>query len=308
MLYPFVSCRHNTSLFCRGLIPIGLFVYVCIPAWLGSLVILSVGLYGPLAGKLNDRFSSRWVAIFGGLLCAAGTGASSQAPNLDVLFITLGFVFGLGACLVFVSLYLIVPKYFIKRRSLALGILSMGPGAGLFLISPLIQTLMETYTWRGAFLVWSAVLLILCFLAMTFDPNVAEMDMEEKPIAPDVPSRKARSTVASLLHNRDFLIYTFGLGLTYYGHYVPVVHMVSVFSEKTSSRVQINKLTMVFRRVDSYLPRFTSSHGQNLVDSRGAAEWVSNTFWPCDDVNCGTVNKSPHDGKPLSICFFPHNI
>ena len=29
---------------------------------------------------------------------------------------------------------------------------------------------------------------------------------------------------------------------------------------------------MVFRGVDSYSPRFTSSHGQNVVDSRGAAE------------------------------------
>ena len=33
-------------------------------------------------------------------------------------------------------------------------------------------------------------------------------------------------------------------------------------------RITTNKLTMV----DSYLPRFTSSHGQNVVDSRGAAD------------------------------------
>ena len=29
---------------------------------------------------------------------------------------------------------------------------------------------------------------------------------------------------------------------------------------------------MVCRGVDSYLPQFTSSHGQNVVDSRGAAD------------------------------------
>ena len=34
----------------------------------------------------------------------------------------------------------------------------------------------------------------------------------------------------------------------------------------------INKLTMVFHGLDSYLPRFTSSHGQECFDSRGAAE------------------------------------
>jgi hypothetical protein len=33
------------------------------------------------------------------------------------------------------------------------------------------------------------------------------------------------------------------------------------------------ELPLVFRGVESYLPQFTSSHGQNVVDSRGAAEY-----------------------------------
>jgi hypothetical protein len=33
---------------------------------------------------------------------------------------------------------------------------------------------------------------------------------------------------------------------------------------------KFNKFPLVFRGVDSYLPRFTSPHGQNVVDSRGA--------------------------------------
>ena len=32
---------------------------------------------------------------------------------------------------------------------------------------------------------------------------------------------------------------------------------------------------MFCRSVDSHSPQFTSSHGQNAVDSQGAAEWVS---------------------------------
>ena len=51
--------------------------------------------------------------------------------------------------------------------------------------------------------------------------------------------------------------------------------------------ILFNKLTMVYRDVDSYLPRFTSSHRQNVVDPRGAVEWVTNKFWPCDDVYRG---------------------
>jgi hypothetical protein len=42
-------------------------------------------------------------------------------------------------------------------------------------------------------------------------------------------------------------------------------------SEKFECCCKINKFPVVFRGVDPYLPLFTSSHGQNVVDSRGAA-------------------------------------
>ena len=36
-------------------------------------------------------------------------------------------------------------------------------------------------------------------------------------------------------------------------------------SERNYGNIRLNKFTMVFRGVDSYLPRFTSSHGQNVT-------------------------------------------
>ena len=40
--------------------------------------------------------------------------------------------------------------YFDKRRTMALGIASSGAGIGTFVIAPLIDRLIETYSWRGA--------------------------------------------------------------------------------------------------------------------------------------------------------------
>ena len=45
-----------------------------------------------------------------------------------------------------------------------------------------------------------------------------------------------------------------------------------------------NRFPLVYCGVDSYLPLFTSSHGQNVVDSRGAAVTVLN----CGDVEVYT--------------------
>ena len=46
----------------------------------------------------------------------------------------------------------------------------------------------------------------------------------------------------------------------------------------------INKFTMVCRCVDSYLPRFTSSHGQNVVDSLGATHISAECI--CHNIVC----------------------
>ena len=44
-------------------------------------------------------------------------------------------------------------------------------------------------------------------------------------------------------------------------------------------RHKFNKFPLVCRGVDSYLPRFTLSHGQNIVDSRGASPSKSTTYF-----------------------------
>ena len=60
------------------------------------------------------------------------------------------------------------------------------------------------------------------------------------------------------------------------------------------SGMTINKFTMVCRCVDSYLPRFTSSHGQNVVDSRGAANDDIDSVNEDDKNNCYPVRNVWH--------------
>ena len=53
----------------------------------------------------------------------------------------------------------------------------------------------------------------------------------------------------------------------------------------------------------SYRQRYSSSQWSNVVDSRGAAEWVHNNF---DTVMKNiVVDKSTDNVAPLSICFLP---
>ena len=65
--------------------------------------------------------------------------------------------------------------------------------------------------------------------------------------------------------------------------------------------IHVNKFIVLCRCVDSYLPRFTSSHCQNVAPRESATHFdhVMYTY---------IVNKSPHNGKPLSICFWPQSL
>jgi predicted MFS family arabinose efflux permease len=50
-------------------------------------------------------------------------------------------------------------NYFDKKRAFALGISVCGTGIGTFVIAPLTKYLVDQYSWQGAILIESAILL-----------------------------------------------------------------------------------------------------------------------------------------------------
>ena len=62
------------------------------------------------------------------------------------------FVAGVGFGLMYTPSLIMIGLYFDKRRALATGIAMCGAGIGTFVIAPLGEILIETYSWRGA--VW----------------------------------------------------------------------------------------------------------------------------------------------------------
>ena len=55
-----------------------------------------------------------------------GLVATSFANSLSLMYSTYGLVYGLGACFIYNSNYLVVGKYFNEKLSLAVGITALG--------------------------------------------------------------------------------------------------------------------------------------------------------------------------------------
>src|SRR3954453_9278573 len=117
-----------------------------------SIGALCVGLAGPFVGRLFDHSGPRAVYAIGLLLLGAGFSAAAFAQTLWQLQLSIGLAAGLGsACLGQGTGPLLVSRWFGPRLPTALAVVASSAGAGVLLLVPLAQILVDHAGWRGAY-------------------------------------------------------------------------------------------------------------------------------------------------------------
>ena len=115
-----------------------------------------------------------------------------------------------------------------------MGMTAMGPGMGLLVMSPIMQSLFDVIGWRKSLMVIAAMLCVPGVLAIyVFDPNVTDESSVAKETETNVEERcntgARRLLDFSACRNSHFLIYTAAVFVAFVGHWVPSVHMVRKF-------------------------------------------------------------------------------
>ncbi|XP_075939264.1 monocarboxylate transporter 12-B-like [Anarhichas minor] len=139
-------------------------------AWIHSLIDCTTMLCAPLGGFLANRLSCRATMMLGGLLSSAGLVLSSFASSLEFLYVSLGVITGLGFALSYTPAIAMVGRYFSERKALAYGIAMSGSGIGTFVLAPVVQLLLERYSWRGALLILGGLVSNLCVCGALMRP------------------------------------------------------------------------------------------------------------------------------------------
>src|SRR3954465_5055207 len=125
-----------------------------------SVGALCVGLAGPFGGRVFDHSGPRAVYAVGLVLIGAGFSAAAFAQQLWQLQICIGLAAGLGsACLGQVTGSLLVSRWFGPRLPTALAVVASSAGAGVLLLVPLAQILVDHAGWRGAYHMLGGVML-----------------------------------------------------------------------------------------------------------------------------------------------------
>src|SRR3954451_4422291 len=117
-----------------------------------SIGALCVGLAGPFVGRLFDHSGPRAVYAIGLVLLGVGFSVAAFAQQLWQLQICIGLAAGLGsACLGQVTGSLLVRRWVGPRLPIALAVVSSAAGAGVLLLVPVAQVLVDHAGWRGAY-------------------------------------------------------------------------------------------------------------------------------------------------------------
>ncbi len=122
----------------------------------GITVLLFFG-FGVVSGPLSDRFGGRRLLVAGSVLLVAGLAATSRVDGIAAGYVTYGLGVGLGGGLFVTPLYATAGLWFVRRRALALGVVSAGNGLGTLVMVPSAERLIDAHGWRDAYL-WLALI------------------------------------------------------------------------------------------------------------------------------------------------------
>ncbi|XP_076093526.1 monocarboxylate transporter 12-like isoform X1 [Mytilus galloprovincialis] len=185
-------------------------------AWLCGVASGVRLMLGPLTGAVANRFSCRAAVVWGGIITCISMIISGFAPNIAFLFISFGFLGGIGRSLAYCPAVVIVGLYFHKKRGKAVGIATSGVGFGTFVIPPVIKLLFDYYGFTGAFILIGGITLNLTIFGIMMRPLSVHRKIEaiqqrkaEELIVTDIEIKilpKSERLDANLYDSIDFTI------------------------------------------------------------------------------------------------------
>lgn len=138
-------------------------------AWVGSISAgLMTGL-GAYTGAWADRYGNGLIVGVGGIFTALGFFLASYSMELWHLYLTQGFIAGIGYSLAFISGVSVVGQWFTAKRGLAVGIAVAGSGLGQFALSQVTGLLISKFRWRSTLRILALIDIIgltLCALVI----------------------------------------------------------------------------------------------------------------------------------------------
>ncbi len=157
----------------------------------------------PFMGYLSDRIGPRWVISFFSLVLGVGTYLMGKASTLSMAILFHAIV-GIGSSAMWTPVVGMIQKWFgMKRRGLALGILSPSYALGYGLMGIILPFIVSIHDWRMG---WT-LLGLSCIALVLLNSFLLRNDPEEMGLSPwgeASPEREFPSPPSSLRYHEIF--------------------------------------------------------------------------------------------------------
>ena len=126
-----------------------------------SILMLNMGIIGIFAGRLSDKYGPRSLVTISGLFIGTGLLLMPQVSSLWQVYIIWGLIIAVGGGSCMVPIVSTIPRWFARKRGIAVGITFTGIGLG-GLIGPLLaQWLISCYGWQQAYVILGIITFVI---------------------------------------------------------------------------------------------------------------------------------------------------
>ncbi len=125
-----------------------------------SLLAIMLAIFGIFSGQILDKFGSRWLLLFAGVLFGGGWWIMSFSTSI-VFFWFASIVIGIGDGLLYNTALTTAIRCFPEKSGFISGMMVGAAGLAPLIISPLANYFVDTYTVNGAFRIFGTIFIIV---------------------------------------------------------------------------------------------------------------------------------------------------
>ncbi len=155
-----------------------------------SLSLLVYAVTAPYVGSLLERKGPRAIMPWGCVVVGLSFMGGYFISSIWHIYLLIGLFGGIGLALNgFATNTSIMPRWFLRQRGRATGIVLSGIGFGMLALSPLIERIITAYGWRAAYFLFGLFVLIIIaptsFLLLRDRPEDVGQGRDGQPYSPD---------------------------------------------------------------------------------------------------------------------------
>ena len=158
-----------------------------------SLRSIQGGIASPILGWVIDKYGGRVVIFGGAIIGGLGCVLMYWVNSLWSFYLINGVILSVGmGAMLYLSTFTVIAKWFMRRLSLSLSLMSVGAGLGGLICAPASALLISRLGWRMAFVVtglviWAVVLPLTLVIRNSPEEKGLQMDGDE-PKPAELPS------------------------------------------------------------------------------------------------------------------------